>query len=64
MVNLEASQGSVQIPSLTPTIILIFHADRALHALGDDGSVYVWGEGDLNPLCFILKSPGIDNASR
>jgi len=64
VVSLAASQASVQTPFLVLTGTLTYTiANRALHALGADGSVYVWGEGAFNPFHLGLKSPGTDNPS-
>jgi hypothetical protein len=47
IVSLATSETSVHIPISTlnqhPHILLSLYTDRAFHALGDDGSVYVWG---------------------
>jgi len=43
VVSLAASVESVQITLPHLHILLTLYADSALHALGADGSVHVWG---------------------
>ena len=44
-----------------PRILLSLYIDSGSHALGADGSVYVWGEGSFDPFHFTLKLTDIDN---
>jgi len=57
LVSLAARVESVQIPLLIIHVLLTPHANSTLHALGADGSVYVWG-GCLRSFLFRAKPSG------
>ena len=58
------SADSIPNPGKHPHISLFLCADRSLHMLGADGSVYVIGENASDPSYSTPKSLDIDNASQ